>query len=396
MPGQDRLYHLINELGLLADEPKPNPFAVLGLDRSFAHDLLNTDESGNLLRSTVGGLYLRLTRFFHPDVEATREDRFVELREAYERVRDAEPSKLQLWAKAETPVGSAVSKKQQEQRALVVRRAAELVRQNIELGQDPNHFSQFPWAQGVLLRRGRATFLARQTPTGLEVRPGRGLVLDVARTPDSPSPQALDVQLFMHDHGSFGLAPDSEVTVYRDETDRTTVLGADLGFIMDISDAVTQYGKARYEDVESTAWSRTKDPLLLRTQVLGPASSGRSKAEVTTFPGREDGGRGRKVAWNVSLEVGGSLDQLDFFKKVRNTAGALALSGSGTQRQANYFGLVAVPTIELIHRDAGYSPLVVPESTLLLYDSQNRMPVVTDAQVIGMIGNGPQYDRTGS
>jgi hypothetical protein len=53
----------------------------------------------------------------------------------------------------------------------------------------------------------------------------------------------------------------------------------------------------------------------------------------------------------------------------------------------SHFNLLATQSQQLLEQDPGYSPLLKPDTSLLMFDPINRLPVITDVKVMGMIGN---------
>jgi hypothetical protein len=396
---------LLQELGLLAEDTKPNPYGVLGLQPGFIHNLLREDPSGTTLRFITNGVARVLTRVYHSDNPKTgNDDRFTAIDDAKLRIDAASPDALLRWAKADGAATTAANNRLLEQREAVATRAAELVRNNIELGNHPQHFSQLAWSQGVLVQRKDTSVLIRPyADGGLQARQGQVSMLDQDRGPLDPRSQASDFHNFLRRYGSFGLEPGSKIATYIDENGRASILNADLGFLMDITAPVERHRAKRrrrlYQNVGTAAdtsdvWSRSADPLLMVTSVPYAENAEGAAAQITYFPQRmgtaHKSGTHMNLTWDLSMEVAGSTNE-DLFRKIRYSSGAVgaaAIAGANTRQASNHFGLVAIPTTHIIEHDAGYSPLIAPGSALLLYDEASRMPVVTDTQIVGMIGNG--------
>lgn len=396
---------LFEELGLLNEEQEANPYETLGIRPAFARELLQNDPAGATVQIAVAGMYRALSRIYHPDIPKSGDDaRFQGIVGANKKIEKASPAALLRWAKADSTPASPASSRLVEQREAVAQRATELVQTNMELGHDPTHFSQLRWSQGVLLHNRDTTILLREHETdGITAARGQLSILDEHQNPYDTSTQAFDFQEFLRRHQLFGLEPGMRIGAYLDEKGRASILGADLSFIMDVTGPVASYRQQRAKQDQSAnpkdatdsaaAWARVAEPVLLTTEVPLPRGIRAPQAQIVTFPEQlQTSGKKTANAMQLPLTVAGSLTDAEFFRKVRHSRhlGAAALTGAATSRAVNHFGVVALPARQLIEQDAGYSPLITPGNALLLFDPANRQPVVTDAQVVGMIGNGPQ------
>ncbi|HSX35768.1 MAG TPA: hypothetical protein VLH84_02430 [Patescibacteria group bacterium] len=409
MPPRPRkpIKELLEELGLLVETEQPNPYKELGIDAEAARRLLREDPTGATLRGFAATISNYLMPRYHSDTrgkvndERAADERFRAIDAARKRISGARPGVLQGWIGAKG--ASAPSQQntiQQRQLQAVAGLAAALVQQNMELGRHPQHFAQTEWAQGVLATRGASVLLVREAEGGgLRVSRGEASTQGQSQKP-LPGTQAGDFQRFLDRNRSFGLEPGRNITTYVDETGRASVLNPDMSFIMDISDPVARYRGMRnqiYEPNErgaADAWARSADPVMLMAQVPGPDSLDGPESQVVFFPRRLGTSRsGRSLVWDLpTLVVAGTVRDEDFYRRVRNTrrAGAVAIQGTGTQTGA-YFGMAAVPMLQIIEQSGEYSPLVAPGGSLLLYDHASEMPVATDTRVVGMIGSGSAY-----
>lgn len=394
MPPRRRGRDLFEELGLLAQEQETNPFTDLGISVELARQLLDENSKGDTLRFVATGMYRTLSRVYHPDIDPSKTEYFKKISGANTRVEKAKKDELMRWTRREQTIGTAKVSQEQSRREVIASRAAQLLSVNMELGSHPQHFSQLRWAQGVLLRHKEATLLARPAKEGLQVIKGEEFALDRARLPVSRQTQAFDFQRFLLQHHSFGLEPETNIAAYIDDTGRATLLNTDLSFMMDITDPVSAYRRRRVKSTRAEreaadgadGWTRSTDPGLLFTQVPGPTSLTETQSKFISFP------LSKKLTFNrsVPLDVAGSIEDTEFFRTVRfnRSAGAAALGGR--KSMPAHFGMTSVPALQLIEQDPQYTPLIAPGNSLLLFDPRSRLPVVTDAEIIGMIGNGAQ------
>lgn len=383
---------LFEELGLLNDKPQENPFEVLGLDLKFASELLKDDPDGVALRVATSGLHRALAKIRHPDAGGDTGE-YQKVKDAYDKIEAASPSLLRQWTRQERSQSSEqLRKKLQVERELFIDQTTDLIQRNLELGGHPKHFSRLEWSQGVLLQRASTSLLMQQVEGGLRVLRGRAATQSGGEAADFES-QVFDFQSFLRQHESFGIEPGTRIVTFIDENGRASILHPDLTFMMDITDPVEERRKKRnnlphHERVRiwgSDAWSRWADPLIFITDT--PTNdTPPSVNQIVTFPKKAGG---RNVAWEISMEVAGTVEDAGFFNRMKHTRtiGAAAITGSSTRRTSNYFNLAAAKTRALIEEDTGYSPLLKEGGSLLLFDTTTGVPVATDTKVIGMIGS---------
>ncbi|HKU18028.1 MAG TPA: hypothetical protein VJP80_02030 [Candidatus Saccharimonadales bacterium] len=396
---------LFAELGLLAEDQPVNPYGVLGLDLDAAHALLREDASGGALRDVTRALFRVFSRRYHPDNSDTgNEERFKAVTEAQQRITDASDAALLRWAKAEGTASSTQLNKLQAQRKEIAERAAALLRQNMDLGHHPHHFLQLEWAQGLLLQRNDTAILLREQQNGgLEIRRGETPGFNKSPTKPTTSSQITDFKHFLWVQRSFGLQPNTNIHTYIDESGRASVLDEDLRFLIDISDPVAAYRKHRARKVirtddrwdPSDFWSRSPYPLLLATHTPATSTDSAmdSSGEVIHFPdwaGLKT--TGKRMAWDLPMEVAGTCSDNMLFERTKHNRiiGAIAVTGGSARKTTNLFGMAPVPLAHFIQQDLGYSPLITPGNSLLLYDTANRTPLITDTQVVGMLGSSAQ------
>lgn len=382
MPPRRR--QLFEDLGLMEETPETNPYESLGLDANFVDELLKEDVEGDAVRIIAGGMFRILSRRYHSDVPETGDaTRFQEIKSASTRIDDATPGQLRRWTKVERVASSIQLGKIRDQANERVNKVSELVQLNMELGSSPRHFSQLRWAQGVLLHQNRSTLLARAGSQGLEITRG-----------DRQSAHSTtSFQGFMKRNRFFGLEPGMRYAAFIDETGRTTLLESDLAYLMDISDPVDKFRNRKRKETEKEAdelWAQSSEPLLLTSRIPGFGEEDeQTPDQMVIF---RDTIRNIPTKWHVDMNVSGSISNPNFFRRIRhrNTIGAAALSGSANT-QASHFNVIPTSVEEMAEQDAGYSPLVDPGTSLVLFDPINRAPVATDTRILGMIGNGPQY-----
>jgi hypothetical protein len=252
---------------------------------------------------------------------------------------------------------------------------------SLELGNNPHHFSQMGWSQGVLLQRANMPLLLRTGPEG-ESQITRGEVL-------GNSSEVFGLSSFLLKNRLFGLEPGTDVRAYVDTDGRATLLTSDLEFMMDITDPVAKYRRQQehlrmvqnFPD-DSDFWLRSEDPVLLMSTVPAKTDHKPPTTKALIFRG---GGDNKELTWTLPMRVAGTVQNPDFFRRVRHdrTTPAIGISG---QRTMNYFQLVATPAAQVIDTQAMYSPLL-RDGSLVLYDQTSESPIVTDAKVIGMIGS---------
>ncbi len=388
MPPRRR--QLFEDLGLMDETPQTNPYETLGLDGTFVDELLKEDAEGDAVRIVAGGMFRVLSRRYHTDVEETgNTERFQAIKDANTRIDGAPASQLKRWTKVERAASAIQLNKLREEANGRIDKVSELVQLNMELGNNPRHFSQLRWAQGVLLHHNKSTLLARADGRGLEITRGERF------TDAQPGHSMTTFQRFMKGNKFFGLERGRRFAAYIDETGRTSLLESDLSYIMDISDPADRFkNRERSRGEKGTdldiLWTNTTEPLLLTTQVpSGLKDEEPAPNQMIVF---RDAVRHISTRWHIPMDVSGSISDPNFFGRVRhrNTIGAAAITGS-TSGSGSYFNVIPTAVQEMAEQGAGYSPLVDPGNSLVLFDPDNRTPVVTDARILGMIGNGPQY-----
>lgn|GEM_PF-3392053 len=386
MPPRNR-NRIFEELGLLAEPAQENPYEVLGIHPVKARELLAEDPSGGTLREFANRTHRWLAQHYYEDV-GRKGDRaqFERVTAADQRVKDASGAALRRWLDA--PALSAQNQKQQAEQVAVMQRAVALVQQNMELGTHPDHFSQTRWSQGVLLQRRTGALLLREhVEGGVRVQPADEPQFDVRNS-------AADFHGFLDRHGAFGIEPGTKIAAYLDESGRASLLTSKLGFMMDITNPVAAHRDVLHEQWRDLGhWANSTNPLLIATEVSEQADRSRLKTKMTAFPSAVTGRAGTRVkAWDLDMQVAGTVEDAAYFRRARvaKPSGAAALSGGERTTATNYFGVLATTTLELVAREAGYTPLVAPGNALLLFDNGHNVPVVTDVSVIGMLGSGSQ------
>lgn len=368
----------------MEETPEVNPYESLGLDATFIDGLLKEDAEGDAVRIVAGGMFRILSRRYHSDVSETGDaERFKELKGASERIDAATPGQLKRWTKVERVASGIQLGKMREEANERVGRVSELVQINMELGSNPRHFSQLRWAQGVLLHQNRSTLLARADGQGLEVTRG-----------DRQSAHStVSFQNFMQKNKFFGLEPGKRYATFIDEVGRTSLLESDLAYIMDISDPVDTFRHRKKKEGErelDELWAQSEEPILLTSQVPVTTKEGeQTPDQMVIFRNTM---HNIPTKWRVDMDVSGSTSNPNFFRRIRhrNSVGAVAL-GSTSSASASHFNVISTSVEEMAEQKAGYSPLIDPGTSLMLFDPTNRTPVATDTRILGMIGNGPQY-----
>jgi hypothetical protein len=376
---------LFEELGMLEERAEEaNPYETLGIDAGFAQNLLKEDPSGSTLQLVTGGMYRILSRQYHPDAGKDGDaERFHPIKTAHENIVNATPTELRRWSKVERVASSIRLDKMREESNARVNDASELVRLNMELGHDPRHFSQLRWTQGVLVHHNRATLMLRTNSQGIEMLRGQRYA------ENQINQSAGSFHNFMRRSDYFGIERGARTATYIDEEGRATLLQSDLSFIMDITAPVQHFVNRRSYSAnpEANLWARSAHPVLITTTF--PEGKARTDEE-TQFVTFSEKNRSAKAASELPLEVAGSIADPNFYRRIRHRAsvGLLALKGTGAQQ--THFNVIPVSVQEMIDQKAGYSPLILPTTSLALYDPQHRMPVATDVRILGMLGNGPQ------
>lgn len=391
---------LFEEVGL-AGEPEINPYSLIGLTPEFIARLLEADRSGESVKKIVGTFVTKvLARQFHPDnLETGDTARFREVEDANQRIKHADTATLRRWTKTENVVSTGELQKVAAARKSMLEQVGKLVTTHMETNHHPQHVSQLQWAQGLLLRRRKTTLLLRQQQNqGIEVLRGETMQTGVGALPsDEAKGGPFDVRSFLWHNKLFGLKPHTEIAAYIDEAGRTSLLRKDLSFIMDVTDALGErrmkrqlFSKDMVKAIGSKdAWMRQSDPVIIATTVPEHPNN-KPPTEVIVFPRHSS----RDLAWNLSMEVAGSVADKRFFDRIKHApnAGSLALSSGLGRTGAAYFNLTPAPPISLTEQDTGYSGLLDHGSSLLLYDRSRGMPFATDCEIMGMIGSYPQAD----
>lgn len=388
---------LFEETGLLK-EPETNPYKLVGLDSELVAGILNEDRSGEALKGIVGNFVTKvLMRRYHPDNQETGNSvRFREIREAHERIKQAEIETLRRWTKTDESVKSGELQKIAAVRSRVTEQVGAMVAKHMETNSHPQHTSQLQWAQGLLLRRGKSTLLLRQQDQGVEVLRGKTMQTGVGSSPTGEAKTGpFDVRSFLWQNKLFGLEPLTPIAAYIDETGRASLLRQDLSFIMDVTEALGERRLKREmfsRDMVKAiggrdAWMRQSDPVIIATTVP-KYSSQKLPADVMVFPQND----GRRLAWKLPLEVAGSVTEkrfFDRFKHARDT-GSLAVSSGLRTTGATHFNLAPVTPVSLVEEEVGYSGVLAHGSSLLLYDRALAMPFATNCEIMGMVGSYPQ------
>ena len=393
---------LFEDLGLMADGPEPtNPLSDLGVDQDFARELLKEDTNGQALKIMANGFYKVLSRRYHPDNQVTgNSERFRLIDEANQRIEGATAARLLMWSKAQRNGGSSASlAKAKADYETAAEKAGLLVQSSLQHARHPLHFSEIARGQGLLAKRNNNTFLIRSTASqGIEVRHGYADSASAGVHKDGKESQAFDFQSFLKTNDSFGIQPGTPIAAYVNNTGRAYLLNNDYSFNMDVSDPVNAYRAKRktfnrreIKEVGSDdAWARSTDPILYVTAT--PESSTKPpSSKMYVFPEMTNiTGTGRRTVWDLPFDVVGSLSDEQFFNRSRNnrSLGAMALLGTQDSRVMNSFNMMATSTRKLFEGDSGYSPLITPGNSILLYDQELNVPIVTDAHVIGLLGSG--------
>lgn len=374
---------LFEELGLLDQAPAPNPYETLGLDPGFANEILKEKDGIETLRAAATALHRMLAKRYHPDmIDTGNEQRFRNISQANESIKGADKETLVRWSKKEQRVDQAAIKRAKSERQELVQDFTELFQDNIELGNHPDHFSQLAWSQGLLLQRANIPYLLHPSASGgVEITRGHR-EQELGMNPD-----AISAPRFLLQYGSFGLEPGEAVGVYL-TPERASLVDEELRFIMDVTDPISKYRKKRTfkgrPADSSDFWARAEAPLLIRTTV--PDKNPTLKYPASQMIVFSD--NTKSPSWNLPLEVVGTLHNPKIFNRVKHRANqeTEALTSRHKQRSA-YFSMTVAPTELLIEGDSQYSPLLGKRGSLVLYDTENRMPVITDASVLGMIGS---------
>lgn len=374
---------LFEELGLLDQPPASNPYETLGLDPNFASEILKEKDGLATLRAATTALHRVLAKRYHPDVTETgNEQRFHDISQANESIEGADKATLIRWSRKEQQVDRSAIKRAQSERQQLVQDFTELFQDNLELGNHPDHFSQLAWAQGLLLQRANIPYLLLSSPDG-----GVKIVRGHTGQELGMNPNALSLPRFLRQHDSFGLEPGEVVRVYV-TSERASIVDRELRFIMDITDPIADYRKRRTPKSAPTdssdLWARANDPLLISTTVPDKKSALQDSAsQMIVFPNGSE-----STDWSLPLEAVGVLQNPKVFNRIRHgrNQNTEALT-SGQKQRSTYFNMATAPMQQLIESDSQYSPLLSKKGSLVLYDIENRMPIITDVSVIGMIGS---------
>lgn len=399
---------LFEELGIATDAPALNPFSELGIDPAFAAELLRADVSGKDMELMARNAYRTLSRLYHPDSGAHPDtDRFQRLKEAEKMIVGADRSRMMRWAKTDrAPASSSREAKLRENNKALLERSSEALERTMRLGHHALHYSELTWSQGLLAQRGDMLLLIREDEQNPGISVHRGhtmthnnpLPSDAEEKARALRPQELDfmgVQRFLQENDSFGLRPGTRIGLYMDEVGRTSILEDDLAFTMDVTAPVAAYreeydgrkitSKERIED-DLEEWSKTGIPTLHMTKVPTKTTKKPIPVQSTIFPSNRRGFE----PWRLPHEVVGHVGDPEFKNRIRKhrQTGAQAIASSArSSGGATYFNINAVPTETLITEDAQYSPLLVTGQDLLLFDTEHRMPALTDVKIMGVIGS---------
>lgn len=374
---------LFEELGLLDQPAASNPYETLGLDPNFASEILKEKDGLATLRAATTALHRVLAKRYHPDVTDTgNAQRFHDISRANESIENAGKEALIRWSRKEQQADHTAIKRIQSERQRLIQDFTELFQDNIELGHHPDHFSQLTWAQGLLLQRANIPYLLHSPANGgVKITRGhRGEELGL-------NPNALSLSRFLQQHGSFGLEPGQAVSVYL-TPERASLINEELRFIMDITDPIANYKKKRMTKGRpadsSDIWALTEDPLLISATVPGKEFSSQHPVnQLIAFPDDSN-----SPGWDLPLEVVGVLQNSKIFNRIRHSGSKdLEALTSGQKQRSAYFHMATAPMQQLVEGDSQYTPLLNRKGSLVLYDTENRMPVITDASVIGMIGS---------
>jgi hypothetical protein len=391
-----RQNEIFAELGVL-DEPEPvNPYVALGIDANFADQLLKEDRSGAALKSYSNGVYRLLTRRYHADIQDTANpERFREITDAIEKIESANRSALSRWSRLGRPAVSLQFDKVRKENEEVINRTTELIQTDLENGHDPNHYSQIAWAQGLLVGSRNLTFLMRRVGHGgMSIIFGQKQPLTSGGRAKGEN-QSIDIQTFLRTNKNFGLPADTQLSVYIDENGRSTILDPSLRFLMDITDPIARYRsrRERYTNAKlneigsSDLWSRAKDPIIFITTTSSVENQKKAvETSIISFPRQI---QEATTIWHIPYEVAGSFADDSFFRRMRATSrsGQLALNGGTAAAETRGFTFVSAKTRSLVDQDVGYTPVMQPGNSLMMYDSTLRIPIATDAKVIGILGS---------
>ncbi len=399
MAERSRSRRLFEELNLISETEQRNPFGVLGLDREYVADLLKDDPNGEIVKFTADALYRAAARRLHPDMSGTANvEKFRQIDEARDRITKASRALLLQWSKEEKVVSSHQVERVRSAHNLLLERSTDMLQKNLEFGNHPKHFSRLEWSQGVLLQRNKTPLLMRRQLNGDNLHILKGQV-------SMPRPEAVHVnkqlahfQNFLQSYELFGLPPDSKVVAYIDEEGRASLLEPDLTFIMDITDPIQRERDPKNsssrtlltdDDLGADAWLRMPHPTMLVADVAHP---GVANGQLIQFPSQVSHNRTRQsYEWHLPLEVAGTLANTNLFARMKHTAkNTPSLMSSARKQTVSYFNLAATPTHSLLEQEAGYTPLLLEGNSLLLYDSVDHLPIMSDAEVIGMIGSNSQ------
>lgn len=379
-----RKHHkLFEELGILDQSPPFNPYETLGLDPNFANEILKERDGLATLRAAATALYRVLAKRYHPDVAGTGdEQRFHEITQANERIEDADKETLVRWSRKEEYADRSATKRIKDERQKLVQEFTELFQDNIELGNHPDHFSQLAWGQGLLLQRANLPYLLHPSESG-----GISIVRG-HKEQEIMNQNALDLARFLSQYDSFGLEPGEIVGAYI-TSERASLVDQELHFIMDITDPIAHYrGRRKFIKVGTPDpdgfWTRSEDPLLIRTTVLDKKSAPQQSAnQMIVFSDNDE-----SPSWNLPFEVVGVLQNSKIFNRIRHRGNQDAQALESIQKRGSaYFKMAASPVHLLIEKESQYSPLLGGRGSLVLYDTDNRMPIITDISVLGLIGS---------
>lgn len=397
---RDRLF---DELGLRDVEEPTNPLTDLFIDAAAAQELLVDDDSGETLRLVAKSIARVLARKYHPDTgENPDTDRLEEVTAAKEKIIEASPAALRRWTRQPGVRRSGESRESKEARERLTANAVNILQSSIELGSHPEHFGQLRWSQGVIGERNGNLLLLRQTQAdGLQVLGGTAFgsaaMLDEGEIKFSLADVSRDVRDFFRRKDNFGLAPETPYMLYIDENGRASLLSRDLKFLMDITGPIAEIheqrdalsNKERSDIGTKDLWARNRNPLLISSRMPGKLA-GVPVTRAVQFPTAISySNRDVAAAWVLPFSVAGSISDTGFFGKFKHNqkSGALEITASQGVEGAGMFNLLGVPTEALLSQNPGYTPLVSPKNRLVLFDDERKMPIVTDLQIVGLLGN---------
>ena len=411
MPPRRRAHHtdpqFFETLGLMGEppaEPEPTPLELVGLEPGFARDLLTTDPSGDILRGVIAVVARRLMQAGHPDTsEGDRSDLYTRGARAAALLKEArDVTTLTGWVRntqGGRPATSGPSPRMVEELrsevAAANSRFAEVIKDGFDAIANPLHYSRIALTRGVLGRRQDDSFLITQHPDGVAVlRSQHYATRRVGGTAVTAIEHQRGFTNFMDRNGWFGIPSDQQVHVLVDRSGQTTVLDRTYGFMMDISGPVVEM-RSRYNsllrhgsEIESLSrylWCTGPGAQLYSAARPSDASL-TPVTSVLKFSGRSSATKPAMPAYIV-----GSIADRDVFTASRRTGFQPALGAGNQQRVQRDFNTFGVPDAQLAQWTTHtYSPVVHAGNLLLMYDSSLGMPVITDIEVVGVLGSSPE------